>query len=101
MIPQRVLMMSAEDDYAQVLIPRLIKLGANRDNIAIPETQFTLDAQGAKWLGEEMRDFAATVVFIDPIVYYAGGKMDMNKANEVRAMMETLKSAKKKAKPKR
>ena len=92
-IPQKVLMMSAEDDYHEVLIPRLIKLGANLDNIAIPEAQFTLDAQGAKWLGEEMREFAATVVFIDPIVYYAGGKMDMNKANEVRAMMETLKSA--------
>lgn len=91
--PQKVLMLSAEDDYHEVLIPRLIKLGANLDNIAIPGEQFTLDAQGAKWLAEDMQSFSATVVFIDPIVYYAGGKMDMNKANEVRAMMETLKSA--------
>lgn len=92
-IPQKVLMLSAEDDYAEVLVPRLTKLKANLKNIAIPDQQFALDASGAKLLAEMMREFAATIVFIDPIVYYAGGKMDMNKSNEVRAMMETLKSA--------
>lgn len=91
--PQKVLMLSAEDDYSTVLVPRLIKLKANLQNIAVPDFQFTLDPWGADQVTELMREFAATVVFIDPIVYYAGGKMDMNKSNEVRAMMEKLKDA--------
>lgn len=91
--PQKVLMLSAEDDYPSVLVPRLIKQRANLENIAVPAKQFTLDPAGAEDLTNLMRSFAATVVFIDPIVYYAGGKMDMNKSNEVRAMMETLKNA--------
>lgn len=95
--PQKVLMLSAEDDYATVLVPRLVKLGANLDNIAVPDFQFTLDANGGKNVEELMREFSATVVFIDPIVYYAGGKMDMNRSNEVRAMMEKLKSNAEKA----
>jgi hypothetical protein len=92
-IPQKVLMLSAEDDYATVLVPRLLRMGTNLANIAVPSFQFTLDPWGAEQVAELMREFAATVVFIDPIVYYAGGKMDMNKSNEVRAMMEKLKGA--------
>lgn len=92
-VPQKVLMLTAEDDYPTVVIPRLNKLGADLRNIAVPDFQFTLDPWGAQQVTELMREFAATIVFIDPIVYYAGGKMDMNKSNEVRAMMETLKTA--------
>lgn len=91
--PQNVLMLSAEDDYATVLVPRLIKQGANRDNIAVPSFQFTLDRQGSEDVRDLMRSFAATIVMIDPIVFYAGGKMDMNRSNEVREMMEGLKTA--------
>lgn len=92
-IPQRSLILSAEDDYASVLVPRLIKQRANRANIAVPSEKFILDKWGTDQVTDLMREFAATVVFVDPIVYYAGGKMDMNKANEVRAIMEGLKSA--------
>lgn len=91
--PQKVLMLSAEDDYPTVLVPRLMRLGARLENIAVPSFQFVLDTKGVDDIRELMREFAATVVFIDPIVYYAGGKMDMNRSNEVRAMMEKLKSA--------
>lgn len=92
-IPQKVLILSAEDDASKVLVPRLISLGANLKNIAVPENQFVLDPWGIDAMAELMREFAATVVFIDPIVYYAGGKMDINKSNEVRSMMEKLKNA--------
>lgn len=93
LFPQKVLMLSAEDDYPTVLVPRLIKLGANLHNIAVPDKHFILDKQGIDDIRDLMTEFAATVVFIDPIVYYAGGKMDMNKSNEVRSMMEKLKEA--------
>lgn len=92
-VPQKVLMLSAEDDYETVLVPRLIRLGADRSNIAVPDFQFTLDKQGANDVRDLMREFAATIVMIDPIVFYAGGKMDMNRSNEVREMMEGLKVA--------
>jgi hypothetical protein len=91
--PSNILMLSAEDDYPAVLVPRLIRQGADRSHIAVPDFQFTLDKKGAGIISEFMHDFAATVVFIDPIVYYAGGKMDMNRSNEVREMMERLKTA--------
>lgn len=88
---QKVLMLSAEDDYPTVLVPRLMKLKADLRNIAVPSRQFVLDPKGIDWITDLMADFSATVLFIDPIVYYAGGKMDMNKSNEVRSMMEKLK----------
>jgi hypothetical protein len=90
---QKVLLLSAEDDYPTVLVPRLMKQGAKLKNIAVPDFKFVLDKRGAEDVADLMREFAATVVFIDPIVYYAGGKMDMNKSNEVRAMMESLKNS--------
>lgn len=90
---QRVMMLSAEDDYTKVLTPRMISLNANLANIAVPNKPFILDEKGIEEISEWMRDFTATVLFIDPIVYYAGGKMDINKSNEVRSMMEKLKNA--------
>lgn len=92
-VQQKVLILSAEDDYATVLVPRLIKQGAVMSNIAVPSIKFALDKWGTDQVTELMREFAATVLFIDPIVYYAGGKMDMNKSNEVRSMMEGLKDS--------
>lgn len=91
--PQGVLMLSAEDDYAEVLIPRLINAGANLAHIAMPKKRFILDPSGIGLMADAIAEYDTTVVFIDPIVYYAGGKMDINKANEVRAMMEKLRTA--------
>lgn len=89
--PQNVIMLSAEDDYEEVLIPRLIQAGANLKHITIPKKKWTLDSQGLKFLTQAIVKFEAGIVVIDPIVYYAGGKMDINKSNEVRAMMEKIK----------
>lgn len=88
--PQKVLMLSAEDDFDVVLVPRLIAQGADLDRIAFPSAPFTLDARGLQMIEEYMHEFSATVVFIDPIVEYMGGKIDMNKANEVRGFMGPL-----------
>jgi hypothetical protein len=82
--PQKVLMLSAEDDFDKVLVPRLMKAGANLNNIAFPEDPFVLNASGVAALKAYMASFDASVVFIDPIVHYIGPKVDMNKANEVR-----------------
>lgn len=81
---QNVLMMSAEDEFDRVLVPRLIKSGADLTKIAFPAKPFTLDRDGLKMVEQYMTSFAAGIVFIDPIVAYIGGKVDINRANETR-----------------
>jgi AAA domain len=81
---QNVLIMSAEDEFDRVLVPRLIKAGADLDKIAFPKTAFTLDKEGLKMVESYMSTLAAGIVFVDPIVAYIGGKVDINKANETR-----------------
>src|SRR6185369_1901078 len=93
MAPGRVLMMSAEDDMSVVLVPRLKEAGANLSNIFIPDQTFVLDKIGLHDMYQYMELSAATVVFIDPIVAYMGGKIDMNKMNEVRELTGALHEA--------
>jgi hypothetical protein len=81
---QNVLIMSAEDEFDRVLVPRLIAAGADLSRIAFPKSPFTLDKDGLAMVEEYMASFAAGIVFIDPIVAYIGGKVDINRANETR-----------------
>lgn len=88
--PQKVLIVSAEDDPGRIIKPRLLALGANMNNIYVSEEAFILDRKGVKGLEDAMVKFSATILFIDPLVSYLGEKMDMNKSNESRAMMGPL-----------
>lgn len=89
-LPEKVLLLSAEDEADAVLVPRLIASGANMANIFAVAEPFTLDLAGRKALEKLIREVGARFVIIDPILAYMGGKMDMNKANEVREMMGAL-----------
>ncbi len=86
----KVLLMSAEDSPSAIIKPRLIKCGANLKNVFIPAEPFTLDKWGLAVIKDYMERSQATVVIIDPIVHYMGGKIDMNKMNEVRAITGAL-----------
>jgi hypothetical protein len=91
--PQKVLLCSAEDNPADTIGPRLRAMGAHVENIFYVDQTFTLNKEGIRGLEETMRDAAATIVFIDPIVAYMGSKVDMNAANEVRDIMTPLAQA--------
>lgn len=91
--PQRVLMLSAEDDPHAVIKPRLELLGADQKRIFAPREQFELTTAGVRKLRRIMKDVAATLVTIDPIVSYMGGGLDMNKMNEVRALLKELQTS--------
>lgn len=93
MPPQNVLMASAEDDLAYVMKPRLERMGADLTRIALIDEPFVLDERGVSQLSETMRSFAATVVFVDPILSFTPGKLDIYRANEVRALMTPLHNA--------
>jgi len=86
----KVLLLSAEDSPSAVIKPRLVKCGADLKRVFIPAEAFTLDSWGQKTVRKYMEACAATVVIIDPIVHYMGGKIDMNKMNEVRAITGEL-----------
>lgn len=97
-VPGNVLMLSAEDDYSRVLKPRLRRLGADMDRIFVPESEnFVLDAPGIRQLEEYMLQMTAAVVFIDPVAFYLGGKVDINRMNEVREFTGALHQAAKAA----
>lgn len=86
--PGRVMLLSAEDDADKVLKPNLRLAGADPKKIFIPEkTSFILDEVGIRNMSDFMSTCQATVVFIDPIVAYSGGKVDMFRSNEVRSVM--------------
>jgi hypothetical protein len=81
---QNVLIMSAEDEFDRVLVPRLVKAGADLNRVAFPKLPFTLDKEGIGQVEEYLTSFVAGIVFIDPVVAYIGRKVDINKANETR-----------------
>lgn len=86
--PGRVLLLSAEDDADKVLKPNLRLAHADVNKVFVPEqSSFILDELGIKQMEEFMSTCQATVVFIDPIVAYSGGKIDMFRSNEVRSIM--------------
>lgn len=85
--PLKSIILSAEDDIKSVLVPRLLSMGANMDNIFAPDdddTILTLDVLGMKALKEYQEATGAKLIIIDPAVAFMGGKIDMFKMNEVR-----------------
>ena len=86
----KVLIMSAEDGLADTIKPRLMTLKANTKNIiAIPEpVSFT--ENGSKAVDQAIKLIKPTLVIIDPLVAYLGGKIDLHKANETREIMARL-----------
>lgn len=88
--PQKILMLSAEDDIGHVIRPRMEVLQANMENIAVFDEGFTLNPAMVSKILSAMKSFDATVVFLDPMVVYMGGSVDMNKANETRGVLKLL-----------
>lgn len=91
--PQKILMVSAEDDPGRIIKPRLASFGANMSNIYVSEDAFTLSLENIAALEHAMSSFNATILFLDPLVQYLGGQMDMNRSNEARAMIGPLAEA--------
>lgn len=88
--PQNILMFSSEDGLGDTVLPRIADMGGDLQRINVSNDFFTLDNEGIGRLETAMRNTAATIVFLDPIVAYMGGKIDMHRANEVRELMAGL-----------
>lgn len=88
--PGAVLMLTAEDGLADTLRPRLDKLGADVARVMALAVPMTFDAAGLLELEEMIAEHSPLLVTIDPLFAYTGGKMDINKANESRAVTSQL-----------
>lgn len=91
--PQKVLMISAEDDPGLIIKPRLMALGADLTRVAISENLHDLKDMSGQDIAEVIKHFAATMVFLDPLVSFVGDKIDFHKANETRGAMAPLAEA--------
>lgn len=91
----RVLLISAEDDLARTVVPRLIACGADRSNITA--LQATRGPDGRE-RGFTLADVdvlegvlasrpGVELVVIDPIGSYIGGDADAHRDNEVRSVL--------------
>lgn len=95
-----VVMLTAEDNLAQEVIPRLIAAGAARERVHIlkvirnrgKDRQFLL-AEDLDELERKLTTDLPNVqlITIDPLTAYMGGKMDSHKATEVRSQLGPLK----------
>jgi hypothetical protein len=88
--PRRVLLLTAEDGLGDTLRPRLDRLGADPELIFGVELSWELDEAGLKQLRDMVTAKKPAFVIIDPLVAFMGGKLDLHKANQVRAVMARL-----------
>jgi hypothetical protein len=85
-----VVILSAEDDPARVLKPRLAANGANDKKIRFQKEPFTLDKHGLEILRAEIEHWKPVLVVIDPLIAYMEAGTDLNKANETMRFMVDL-----------
>jgi hypothetical protein len=83
-------MLSAEDGIAETLQPRLEALEADLDRVFVLKDVLTLDEQGLLRLDDTIVHRKAALVIIDPLFGYTGGRVDINRANECRAILAPL-----------
>lgn len=94
----RVLLLAGEDGYGDTIKPRLRSLGANLANIRPvlglyareEEHMMTLTPEGLKALESEVEKYRPALVVIDPLVAYIAAGVDINKSNEVRAILRPV-----------
>ncbi len=79
-----------EDGKEDTICPRLKACGANLDNIAyIDETDASL-SMGDERLEKVLDETNARVLILDPIQAYFGNGTDMNRAGDIRPIMNKL-----------
>jgi DNA polymerase len=95
--PGNVIMLTAEDNLKQTLIPRLIAASTDCGRVLILK-KIRKDGKGRMFLINEdlndlekiIREHGIGLVTIDPITAYMGGKIDCHKATDVRSQLGPL-----------
>lgn len=85
-----VLMLSAEDGLADTLRPRLDTVGADVSRVFALAEPLTFDVAGLIKLEAAIVKYKPLLVLIDPLFAFTGGKVDIHRANECRAISAPL-----------
>jgi hypothetical protein len=85
-----VLMLSAEDGLGDTLRPRLNAVGADVMRVFAVDELLTFNLSGLLRLEAAIIEHEPLLVIIDPLFAYTGGKVDINRANECRAISAPL-----------
>lgn len=89
----KAILFSAEDDIERVLQPRLRQAGARLDRVGIFDfdvEDFSLNGDGLKRLEMLIETERPELIVLDPIVTFLSADVDINQANEVRAVLRPL-----------
>lgn len=87
--PGNILWLSAEDDLARVLKPRLIATGADLARVFAVAEPFTFDDKGVELVRKMAQRRQPVMIVIDPIFAYVHG--DPSKGADARALTNQLK----------
>jgi len=88
--PQMVLLASAEDGLGDTLRPRLDAMAADVRNVHAVKGIVDFSKGGLETLQRNIELVKPALVIIDPLVAYIGAGIDINRANETRAVMSRL-----------
>lgn len=88
--PCNVLMLSAEDGLGDTLRPRLDLVGADVSRVFALDEPLTLDATGLIRFEKAIKLYSPKLVIIDPLFAFTGGNVDINRANECRAITSQI-----------
>jgi hypothetical protein len=86
----RVLLLSAEDNWSRVTLRRLLRAGANIDNIHVMHKFRALTDDRMEQLAAEMESWRPDLVVVDTLSAYMGGGRDMHRQNEVGEFLALL-----------
>lgn len=88
--PFNVLYQTAEDGLGDTIKPRLIDAGADENRIfCIDEREHSLSLLDER-VESAIKETDARLMILDPVQAYMGEKVDMNRANEVRAILKKV-----------
>lgn len=102
--PGRVLFLSAEDVVSNALKPRLCRMGADVSRVSFVQSEIKVngevrrtyptmsfaDHRDMERFDEMLAAFRPTLVIVDPLTGFAGGKMDIHRDNEIRSFLGPL-----------
>lgn len=88
--PGYVYYLTKENDLETVIVPRLLKMGADMSKIIAQRVEDTGLRMDDPVLDELAEQYPPSLVVFDPIQSYLGAALDMNKANSIRPTLDNL-----------
>src|SRR6516225_307099 len=97
----RVVLLSAEDDAADTIVPRLMAAGADLSRICLWDRAVVWDEDGQRsvpivfpdhlpYLHGQVRSFEARLVIVDVLVAYLSAQVDSHKDQSVRVLLSRM-----------